>query len=348
LLRDAARLIEQAPEEPQAYVILGRTLLAAGKLDQALVAFADALVVDPDHDLALTFAGRTLFYQGDLAGARAMARRLLTGDPRRRAAGLRNLGLADLLDGRFVEGLRQLDESLRVSPDDANDGNYIHKVMVYTHKDLGDFEAALVAAGRWRQHAEKATFWSQIAYARQEEDTFRLRLRRLSPAEFRARLPVYLTDLKALAGADVIAGQGPKLAMWHAFALGTYREALLAALKDETPASYNQFLIAESYANLGEHDKAVEWYRRLLTKPDEEIIPTLFVRTHLRLGDALEALGRHDEARAAYASFVAAWSNADRRLPELERARQRLGAAPGPATQPTVTPGHDARGDARP
>ncbi|MBI5481841.1 MAG: tetratricopeptide repeat protein, partial [Deltaproteobacteria bacterium] len=191
-----------------------------------------------------------------------------------------------------------------------------------------DFGAALVAAGRWRRHAERATFWAQIAYARQEEDTCRLNLKQLTPAEHRARLPVYLADLKAVAGPDVIAGQGPKLAMWHAYALGEYREALLAALKDEVPASYNQFLIAESYARLGEHEKAVEWYRRLLTKPDEEIIPTIFIRTRLRLGDALQALGRHDEARAAYASFVAAWGNADRRLPEVERARQRLGTAP--------------------
>jgi tetratricopeptide (TPR) repeat protein len=340
LLRDGARLIEQAPEEPQAYVILGRTLLAAGRFDDALAAFGEALVIDPSHDLALIFAGRTKFYQGDVDGARVMARRLLSpgaghdrpapsgGDARRRAAGLRNLGLADLLDGRFADGLRQLEESLRTSPDDANDGNFIHKVLVYTHKDLGDFEAALAAAGRWRQHAAKATFWAQIAYARQEEDAFRLRLGRITPAQFRAELPVYLADLKKVAGPDVIAGQGPKLIMWHAFALGDYREALLAALKDESPSCYNQFLIAESYAQLGEHEKAVEWYRRLLTKPDEEIIPTLVVRTRLRLGDALTALGRHEEARAAYAKFLAAWGNADRRLPEVERARQRLGAAP--------------------
>jgi eukaryotic-like serine/threonine-protein kinase len=329
LLKDGARLIEQAPEEPQAYVILGRTLLAAGRFAEALAAFDEALTLDPGHDLALIFAGRTKFYQGDVEGGRVLARRLLSsGDARRRAAGLRNLGLADILDGRFADGLRQLEESLRVSPDDATDGNYIHKVLVYTYKDLGELEAALAAAGRWRQHAAKATFWAQIAYARQEEDAFRLRLGRMSPGEFRLQLSVYLAELKKVAGPDVIAGQGPKLVMWHSVALGEYREALLAALKDESPSCYNQFLIAESYARLGEHEKAVEWYRRLLTKPDEEIIPTLLVRTRLRLGDALTELGRHEEARAEYAKFLAAWGKADRPLPDVERARQRLGTAP--------------------
>jgi tetratricopeptide (TPR) repeat protein len=227
-----------------------------------------------------------------------------------------------------------MEDSLRACPEEATEPVWTYRVIVYALEDIGDLEGAKAAARRWEEHSLKSSFWSQVAYARQEQDLCRLRLGQLSPAELRAQLPRYLADLKAKAGADVVAGQGPKLAMWHASALGERREALAAALKDEVPAVYTQFLIAESYAGLGQHEKAVEWYRRLLTKPDEEMIPTIFVRTRFRLAEALDALGRADEARAAYASFLAAWGKADRPLPSVAKARERLAALPEKAAPP--------------
>jgi len=112
--------------------------------------------------------------------------------------------------------------------------------------------------------------------------------------------------------------------MWHAFAMGEYRNALQAALKDEVPASYTQFLIAESYRALGEIPNAVEWYRKILKQPDEEIVPTLYVTTRFRLARLLETLGKKDEARALYEEYLSFWGRADRPLPDVELARQRL------------------------
>jgi serine/threonine-protein kinase len=329
LLRDAERLTTRAPEQPHAHVFAGRTLLAAGRLGEALDAVGEALELEPNHSAALKYRARTLLYQGDLLNARTVARRLAGGDARRRAEALRTLGLSYLLDGRFAAALRHLEESLEAARDEAYEPIYTHKLIVFTLEDLGDWAAALVAAQRWEQHALKATFWQQVAYARLHQDLHRLRQGLISAPEYRRRVPVYLADLRAKGGVDVAGGQGSKLSATERFATGDFREALAQALKDEVPAMNTQFLIGECHARLGQHAQAVEWFRRVLTRPDEELYPTTLVRARLRLAESLDTLGRREEAARYYAAFLASWGSADRTLPEVDRARTLAERAAG-------------------
>jgi serine/threonine-protein kinase len=317
LLGDGERLVARAPELPDAAAYLGRARLAAGQLADALAAFGDALELDPDHALALKHRAHLLLWQGDLLGARAAARRLAVGEPRRRAEGVRLLGLSYLLEGRFATALRHLEDALKDSAVRPGELCYTHRLVVTTLEDLGDVPAAAVAARRWEEAAQRAGVWQQQVQARQRQDLLRLRQALVTRDELRRRLPAYLEALAGRGGDDLIA----RLQARHAFALEDYREALAAAVKVQTPCPELQFLIAECHARLGQHEAAARAFRRLLARPADEPVPTAQVRARLRLADELVALGRAAEARPLYAEFVAAWGSADRPLPEVDRAR---------------------------
>jgi eukaryotic-like serine/threonine-protein kinase len=321
-LRDGELLVARAPEQPHAAVYLGRARVAAGQPEAALAAFADALELDPDHALALTYRAQVLLARGDLLGARADARRLAVGDARRRAAGLRLLGLSYLFEGRFATALRHLEDALKDSADRPADCFATHRLLVATLEDLGDHGAAEAAARRWEDAALAAGAWQQLALARQRRDTQRLRLGAITRDELRRRLPAYLEELRGHTGGGVADRDVARLQARHAFVAEEHRDALAAALRDDAPDLEMQFLIGECHARLGQHEEALPWFRRLVGQPTEEPIPTVQVRARLRLADSLAALGRREEARPRYAEFVAAWGAADRPLPEVDRARK--------------------------
>jgi eukaryotic-like serine/threonine-protein kinase len=320
LLRDGERLVASAPEQPHAAIYLGRARLAAGQVDDALAAFGDALALDPDRALALTYHAQILLSRGDLLGARADARRLAVGDARRRAAGLRILGLSYLFEGRFATAFRHLEDALKDSVERPAELFATYRLMVVTLQDLGDHAAAEATARRWEDAAREASAWLQLAEARQRQDAARVRQGLMTRDELRRRLATHLDELKA--HGPVADREIARLQARHAFVAEEYRDALAAALRDDAPDAEMQFLVGECTARLGRHEEALPWFRRLLGQVSDEPLPTAQVRARLRLADTLAALGRTAEARPLYAEFVAQWGSADRPLPEVDRARK--------------------------
>jgi len=170
LLADGQRFVEMAPELPQSYTIFGRTLLAAGKPEEALRVLKQGELIDPDDVEIQAYAARTLLYLARLAEAEAIGARLAAREGRAKAAGLRTLGLVALLRGEFARGLGHLEASIGACPEEATPHMHIHKVIVLTLEALGEYQTAAQAAEKWREHALRAMFWSQAAYADQERD----------------------------------------------------------------------------------------------------------------------------------------------------------------------------------
>jgi tetratricopeptide (TPR) repeat protein/TolB-like protein/predicted Ser/Thr protein kinase len=113
-------------------------------------------------------------------------------------------------------------------------------------------------------------------------------------------------------------------------------EAVSKRFKLETPfmdvnlmAQWNipmdQDVVARSYARLGDLDRAIAEYKKLIEfNPKSRDRRLNNPRYYYRLAKLYEQKGRQTEARREYERFLFLWKNADRRLPEYVDAAARL------------------------
>ena len=98
-------------------------------------------------------------------------------------------------------------------------------------------------------------------------------------------------------------------------------------LADEV--SYNalflQDALARAYTKMGDLDKAIAEYERLITfDPKIESRFLIHPTFHYRLAKLYEQKGMKDKAKAEYARFLDLWKDADPGRPEVEDAKKRL------------------------
>jgi serine/threonine protein kinase/tetratricopeptide (TPR) repeat protein len=88
---------------------------------------------------------------------------------------------------------------------------------------------------------------------------------------------------------------------------------------------FEQDVLARAYQKVGNRDKAIEVYRKLLTfdpaGKDRRIRIPIY---HYRLGRLYEEKGLKNEAAEQYRTFLGLWSEADANLPEPADAKKRL------------------------
>lgn len=91
-----------------------------------------------------------------------------------------------------------------------------------------------------------------------------------------------------------------------------------------------QDVLARAYKRLGNLDKAIETYLKLLSfdpaSPDRRIRIPVY---HYRLGRLYEDKGLQDKAAEQYRVFVDLWKDADPGLPEVEDAKKRMSGLKG-------------------
>jgi serine/threonine protein kinase/Tfp pilus assembly protein PilF len=83
--------------------------------------------------------------------------------------------------------------------------------------------------------------------------------------------------------------------------------------------------LAKAYAKMGDLDKAIAEYERLITfDPKVESRLLIHPKYHYRLAKLYEQKGLKDKARAQYQRFLDLWRDADPGLPEVADAKKRL------------------------
>jgi pentatricopeptide repeat protein len=100
-----------------------------------------------------------------------------------------------------------------------------------------------------------------------------------------------------------------------------------SAASDTFP--FDQDVLARAYAKLGNIDKAIEAYQKLLTfdpkGQDRRMRVPIY---HYRLAKVYDAKGLKEQARAEYRKLLEDWKDADSGIPELTDAKKRLGSSP--------------------
>jgi tetratricopeptide (TPR) repeat protein len=88
----------------------------------------------------------------------------------------------------------------------------------------------------------------------------------------------------------------------------------------------DQDLVPRAYKKMGDIDKAIEAYQKLLTfdpkSQDRRMHNPVY---HYRLGKLYDARGLKEQARGEYQKLIEHWKDADPDIPELMDAQKRLG-----------------------
>jgi tetratricopeptide (TPR) repeat protein len=138
---DIARAEQQvaaSPDDAEAHVSLGYAYQQAGRHEDALAAYDEALTLMPGHAAALYHKGIALLELGRGAEAESALAAVVRDDPAH-ALAAKSLAAHYIAEERFAEVPPVLEPALEASPTLAD----LHCMLAYAYEQLGDTEEAL-------------------------------------------------------------------------------------------------------------------------------------------------------------------------------------------------------------
>ena len=302
-------------EAKDLYNGLGTSYAQQGKYDEAIAAYQHYVRLAPSDPNALDSLGAGHQMFGRYEEAIAAYQRALALNPESRVA-IIHLGNTYFQQGRYQAAIEQYQRYIQVARDDKTRGRgYEYLAHVYLKKgDLGRAEAA----ARQATQCYKQAAWVSLPIAVARGDRRAVEklkpelLASLSQAELAERgyLRIYYHCLGYVAQTSGHAEEAIKY----------FKEAVR-----HQPVYWNFDLLedclANAYLEFGWLNEAIAEYERLLRfNPNYPL-------AHYHLGQAYERQGKWEQARAAYQRFLEIWKDADRELPVVVQAKERLAAS---------------------
>lgn len=336
--------LKDAPALSQLYGDLGDVMLEAGKTDDAIILFKDALRLDSDHKdiLGKALAHRRLgaAYQarGQLREAKddydeAEALLKSTDDEGELAVVCNHLGSLLLEQGHPQKARERFERALEINRQQGNGtGEAISLrwlgAALRELDDLDEAERSLTAAAEIleeRQGGEDRPELIEVQVGRAEildergrtSEALKCLVDALRLARQLDNAPLIMRVLGRTGAAHADAGEMGR-------AIERFREAIAIAesLHDEPECSELYGSLGDVLAELGRHDEAIDYYRNAL-ELDQEHQDVLGRATgYRRLAASYQARGEFSQAEQALKSAASALSRAEDRAEEALLRRQ--------------------------
>jgi tetratricopeptide (TPR) repeat protein len=235
--------VEKSPRSPLAQNNLGMALALAGRMDQALERFRQALAIEPAHALSNYNMGYVLAHQGrpnEAIGYLRESLRLHPADARAHFA----LGLALASTGARADAARHFEESLALRPQDAEAHRELANALA-AEGDLGGAgrhldESLRLDPNDFRTHSKYGNLLSSVGRHAEAVAHYREALR-LQPADARTR--------NNLATALLATGRVPEAVT-----------ELERALRDDPRYAIGHYNLANVLAGAGRSAEAAQHY----------------------------------------------------------------------------------------
>lgn len=141
-MKIALQLIAQSPELPYGFAILGFISYERGQLQDASKYLRRAIMASPNDTDALFYLAATYFASGHGEGAAETGRRMVACDPLSPISWMISGAVPWFLNGRFEEGLSDLEDALALDP-----SNYFsHWHIGYAYAAVGQLDKAATHA----------------------------------------------------------------------------------------------------------------------------------------------------------------------------------------------------------
>jgi tetratricopeptide (TPR) repeat protein len=242
----------------------------AGKQDEAIALFQQALKQAPDSYAAHYGIGRALDLAGRYDEARAhFAKAIDVAQEGNREQALRMMAIAWTFAGNVDEAVRVFQQVFdrRVEANNFGAATEVANEIGRVYLEHGDFDRATqwyrVAHATALRERDLPEWRVDLAQMRLAHAEARIAARRGRERDARAHEAVVKT-LLAKGGNDDQRIQYPYLAGYVEFYLGNYRAAISELEQADQKDPFILLLLAQAHEKLDENDRAREYYRRVL------------------------------------------------------------------------------------
>jgi tetratricopeptide (TPR) repeat protein/TolB-like protein len=345
------KAVAAAPEDANPLDSLGQLYFLTGRLDEAIAQYKEAVRIKPDFGSEDIIA-YIYSIKGDYAEAMSWLDQFILAAPSKK---LQSLGSWWKAIFNHVLGKR---EQARVEMErvrgawksigDRNGTALAELLQAYFYFERGEFDAAMRQFSEYQKDAVEALphpdrintieneLWlgllewkqGQLKAAKQRLDHIRSLLS--ETLEDAGGLAVQLKKNYRILQAEIWLSEGRE-AEAISFLEKEFRLQIPVIYPSyaRTFTWYNfpqdQDVLARAYQKMGNMDKAIEEYKKLLTfdpaSQDRRLHNPVY---HYRLAKLYEQKGLKEEAKKEYARFLGLWKDADPGLPELVDAKKRL------------------------